>query len=48
MDFFSEIELARKGLWKGCFFLDNKNKLDKFGLFGLKDTKGILYLTLYT
>ena len=26
----SEIELARKVLWKGNFALDNKKKLDKF------------------
>ena len=25
-----DIELARRGLWKGYVSLDNKNKLDKF------------------
>ena len=30
MDFFSEIKLAHTGMWKGCFTLDNKKKLDKF------------------
>ena len=27
---FSEIEISLRGLWKGYFALDNKNKLDKF------------------
>ena len=26
----SQIELAQKGLWKGCFDLDNEKKLEKF------------------
>ena len=26
----SEIELARRGLWRGYFYLDNKKRLDKF------------------
>ena len=29
---YSEIQLARRGLWKGYFDLDNANKLDKFVL----------------
>ena len=28
----SEIELARRGVWKGYFPIDNNNKLDKFAL----------------
>ena len=30
MDKFSEVELSRRGLWKGYFYLDKKKKLDKF------------------
>ena len=29
MEKLSEIELARRGLWRGYFHLDNKKKLDK-------------------
>ena len=28
MEFFSEIELARRGLWKVYFDIDKENKLD--------------------
>ena len=30
MEKLSEIELSRRGMWKGYFALDNKNKLEKF------------------
>ena len=30
VEFFSEIELARRGLWKGYFSLDKERNLDKF------------------
>ena len=40
MDFFSDIELAHRGLWKGCFDLDNEKKLDKFAFVWVdKDQK---------
>ena len=32
MEFFPDIEFARRGLWKIYFALDNKKKLDKFAL----------------
>ena len=28
----SEIDLVQRGMWKGCFALNKKNKLDKFNL----------------
>ena len=38
---FSDIELARRGLWKGYFALNNKKKLEKFSFIWVDKDRGI-------
>ena len=40
MEKLSEIELARRGLWKGYFALDNEKKLDKFSFVWVDIDRG--------
>ena len=43
---FSDIELARRGLWRGYFYLDNEKNLDKFAFVWVdRDRRYFIYNT---